>query len=49
VSDLTSIEELAQSLDRLALPAQVAAVLENRWLQHFVAVVPNRRQPRLNA
>ena len=42
ISDLNSIEEVARSLDRLALPAQVAAVLDNRWLQHLVAVSPDR-------
>ena len=42
ISDLNTIEEVARSLDRLALPAQVAAVLENRWLQHLLAVSPDR-------
>ena len=38
VADLKSVEDLAQSLDRLALPAQAAAILDNRWLQHLLAV-----------
>jgi hypothetical protein len=42
LADLTSIDEVARSLDRLALPAQVAAVLDSRWLQHLVAVAPDR-------
>ena len=37
VQDLTSLEDLAQNVDRLEFPNQLAAVLDNRMLQHLLS------------
>ncbi|RUS18846.1 hypothetical protein BC937DRAFT_88271 [Endogone sp. FLAS-F59071] len=46
IEELSSLKDLAHYIDRLELPNQLASVLENRLLQHFVVCNPeDGREP----
>ncbi|KAG2212527.1 hypothetical protein INT45_007821 [Circinella minor] len=40
IGDIRDVNHLAQKLDKLALPDQMASVLDNRLLQHMIACDP---------
>ncbi|KAI7854463.1 Mis6-domain-containing protein [Circinella umbellata] len=40
IGDIRDVNQLAQKLDKLALPDQMASVLDNRLLQHMIACDP---------
>ena len=42
---MAGFKDLASNIDKLELPSQLAAVLDNRLLQHMVACNPDGKSP----
>ena len=44
IGDIRDVNQLAQKLDKLALPDQMGSVLDNRLLQHMIACDPRGKK-----